>query len=307
MGTTPALPRLLLLVNQDKAEAAQASQEVSDLIRRHATLVASLPAIDGPLPGGLGTLDAVVVMGGDGTLLGQSRRCHGLSVPILGINMGRVGFMAEFDLESVRQQAATLFANPAARTHDSYPLQVAIRRRATEETELVGLAINEAVITAGPPYKMLSLTLGINGRTGPVVNGDGLIVSTSLGSTAYNLSAGGPIVSPMVDAWAITPIAPFSLSFRPIVVTSLSTIEISCERINDSAGTGGASGFSPGTTLVLDGHSQTRVRTGDRILITRHERPIRFVSNPAADYWFRLITKLNWADSPRARHGQAEG
>lgn len=286
-------PRLLLLVNQDKPEATLAAAEIASLIQQHATLVAHLPATDDPLPTNLGHLDAVVVMGGDGTLLSQSRRCLSLSVPILGINMGRVGFMAEFDLASIREQAETLFASPSLRTHDSYPLEVSVRRKDTDTIEPAGLAINEALVTAGPPYKMLSLLLTINNSTGPVINGDGLIVSTSLGSTAYNLSAGGPIVSPMVDAWAITPVAPFSLSFRPIVVSSSSTIEIFATRIND--------GPEFGTTLVIDGQSQVRLHTGDRVIIKRHHRPVRFVSNTAADYWFRLITKLNWAAPPRPR------
>lgn len=298
--------RFLLLVNQDKPEATAAATEVAALIRAHGTLVAQLSATDEALPSDLEPLDAVVVMGGDGTLLAQSRRCLNLSVPILGINMGRVGFMAEFDLASIREQAPVLFGQHPGRTHDSHLLEVFIRRHATGSIDPAGLAINEALITAGPPYKMLSLVLTINGRTGPIINGDGLIVSTSLGSTAYNLSAGGPIVSPMVDAWAITPIAPFSLSFRPIVVSSSCTIEISCNRVNDGRGVTPTSPHDHGTTLVLDGQFQTRLYTGDRVIISKHHRPVRFVSNPAADYWYRLITKLNWAATPRARNGPTD-
>jgi len=298
--------RFLLLVNQDKAEATAATSEVAALIRSHATLVAQLPATSEPLPPGLDNLDAVVVMGGDGTLLAQSRRCLNLSVPILGINMGRVGFMAEFDLASIREQAPVLFGPYPRRTHDSHLLEVFIARHSTGTIDPAGLAINEALVTAGPPYRMLSLVLTINGRTGPIVNGDGLIVSTSLGSTAYNLSAGGPIVSPMVDAWAITPLAPFSLSFRPIVVSSSCTIEIACNRINDGPRGGPASPHDHGTTLVLDGQSQVRLHTGDRVIISKHHRPIRFVSNAAADYWYRLITKLNWAATPKSRNGPGE-
>lgn len=290
------MPRsTLLLVNADKPEAREAAAEVRALIARHGKLAAELPADDSPLPEEARTADLVVVLGGDGTLLGQSRRCLEMDVPVLGVNFGRVGFMAEFDLAALSSQAAHLFGRGQLRTH-SYGLIEAELTNGEGESERLGLAINEVVITAGPPYRMLQLDLTINGRVGPILNGDGLIVSTPLGSTAYNLSAGGPIVSPMVDVWAITPIAAFSLSFRPIVMTAHGRLEVYLSRAN-----GEESG--EGSTIVIDGQVQRRVRTGDRVVLTRHGREIRFVSNSAADYWSRLIGKLGWAAPPRVRPG----
>ncbi len=153
------------------------------------------------------------------------------------------------------------------------------------------MAINDAAITAGPPFRLISLSLSIDGQRGPSLVGDGLIVSTALGSTAYNLSAGGPILSPRVDAFAVTPIAAHSLSFRPVVVSGDSRIEIRVERANADD--------SHGTTLVLDGQSTTRLEAGDRIVVLRHALGVRLVQNTRSDYWARLISKLNWATTPR--------
>ena len=159
-----------------------------------------------------------------------------------------------------------------------------------------GMALNEAVITAGPPYRMITLAISIDGQPGPTISGDGVIVSSPLGSTAYNLSAGGPILVPSVDALAITPIAAHSLSVRPVVVAGSSRVQISAVKVNQ---VDASDPKSHGTTLVLDGQVQTPIMTGDRIVIARHARKVRFVQNPASDYWSRLIGKLNWSVAPK--------
>jgi NAD+ kinase len=129
------------------------------------------------------------------------------------------------------------------------------------------------------------------------VSGDGMIVSTPTGSTAYNVSAGGPIVGPGVDAMTITPIAAHSLSFRPIVVGADSRVELLMLRVN----AGRADGQATGTTLVMDGQVSTPLAAGDRITLTRDARPVYFVRNPLGGYWRTLIDKMHWAASPRLR------
>lgn len=289
---------VLLLVNQSKPESVAAAEEVRGMIRRSGRLAAELAADDGPLPRDLGPIDLIVVLGGDGTLLAQSRRCIGQNAPLLGVNLGKVGFMAEFDLASLRLQAESIFG--------SGPL--AMRRLGLLHTEVhsperdgnnagltfSGQALNDCVVTAGPPYRLITLSLTIDGTPGPTVNGDGMIISTPTGSTAYNLSAGGPIVAPTVDAMAITPICAQSLSFRPIVVGSTSIVELTVLRVNNPE-------QGQGTTLVLDGQVHTPLGLGDRILVTSHGQGVRFVRNPGTDYWSRLIGKLHWAREPRYR------
>lgn len=289
---------VLLLVNPTKPEAAAAAEEVRALIEHSGRVSLELPADDAPLPNNLPPLDLIVVLGGDGTLLAQTRRWLDIGVPFLGVNLGKVGFMAEFDMPSIRLQAESLFGDG--------PL--AMRRLGLLHAEVYGTdsqgndgglrfsgpALNDCVVTAGPPYRLITLSLTIDGTPGPTVNGDGMIISTPTGSTAYNLSAGGPIVAPAVNGLAVTPICAQSLSFRPIVLASNSIIEMTLQRVNEPE-------QGPGTTLVLDGQVQMPLHLGDRILVTTHGQHVRFVRNPASEYWSRLIGRLHWARAPRNR------
>jgi NAD+ kinase len=150
--------------------------------------------------------------------------------------------------------------------------------------------LNECVITAGPPFRMIAIETRFNQEAGPTVSGDGIIVSTPTGSTAYNVSAGGPIVAPDADVLLITPIAAHSLAFRPIVVGATSRIELTMQRVNKG-----------GTVLVLDGQVTQPLAVGDRIVLTRDSRRIRFVRNPRGGYWSTLTDKMRWGEAPRVR------
>jgi NAD+ kinase len=300
---------VILLSNQSKSDVLAALDEVRSLITAHGRLVADLDATNTPLehlPGA----DLIVVLGGDGTLLAQSRRCVALGLPMLGVNLGKLGFMAEFDIAALRAHAAALFGTTPLVLQDRPLLQVSVHR--SSRTAWSGLALNDAVITAGPPFRMISLSLSIDGAEGPSVMGDGLIIATPTGSTAYNVSAGGAIVSPDVDAMAITPIAAHSLAFRPIVVAGNSSVHVTLnsvnadvrlERLADHLPTGvrDASLVGAGTSLVLDGQSSFRLERNDRVQVRKHPTPIRFVRNTAGNYWATLIEKMHWAAPPKVR------
>ena len=312
------MPRsVLLLVNRSKPEVVQAVAKVRALIERTGRVVAELDADNAPLDPRLSSqTDLIVVLGGDGTLLSQSRRCVHLGLPMLGVNLGNLGFLAEFDTASLEEQADTLFSRSELNTFDRALLVVTIHDpapgnsggpmgRAGPAGPVVhqSLALNDAVITAGPPYHMISMTLRIDGHEGPSVTGDGLIVSTPIGSTAYNASAGGPIVSPDVGAMVITPLAAHTLAFRPVVVSRGSTIEIGMTRANDLPTDGKPDPRSCcGSALVLDGQVTHSLSTGQRVVIREHDRPIRFVRNPRSNYWQTLVTKLRWAAPPSMRN-----
>lgn len=279
----------LLVVNADKPDAQEASRELSALISEHGELVGQVPSGNGNLPKEAVNAELIVVLGGDGTLLGEGRRFAGGRAPLLGVNVGKLGFLAEFDLAAIREQAATLFGNGDLRTRTVPLLDVEITDH-NGASEFVGSAMNEAVVTAGPPYRVIELGIRINGAKGPAVRGDGLIVSTSLGSTAYNVSAGGPIVHPNVDAMVITPIAAHSLAFRPIAVPGDSVIELDPIQINESE--------TEGTTLVLDGQIQRRITSNQRVRISRATRAVELVVNQNGDYWDTLVGKLHWGKQP---------
>jgi NAD+ kinase len=151
----------------------------------------------------------------------------------------------------------------------------------------VATALNDAVITAGPPFRMTELEVGENGETAVRYMGDGLIISTPSGSTAYNISAGGPIINPGVPALCVTPICPHSLSFRPVVLPSTSTLLVRAVRVNS------------GTTLFCDGQASTTLEVDDHVVIRRAAHDVQLVENPASNPWRSLADKLHWAVSPK--------
>ena len=288
---------VLLVVNRQRPEAAASAVEVARLIREYGRLAGEVDTGEHESAGlreRAAGVDLVIVLGGDGSILGQARRMAGLKTPLLGVNFGRLGFIAEFELSDFESQVREILS-PAS----GEPLRV--RRLPMIEATIVtrggvsesALALNEAVVTAGAPFRVIQLSLAFDGVAGPVFHGDGLIVATPTGSTAYNLSAGGPIVAPQTDGFIITPIAPQSLSFRPIVVPGETTIELDVVRAN-------VEGVN-GTTLILDGQVMQPLRQGDRVRLRRSETTLNFVVNPRADFWSALTRKLRWAEPPRIR------
>ncbi len=292
------MPRAaILLTNPRSAEARAAAHDVAAVIRAHGTLLVSGDAESGPPPPEAARADVLIVLGGDGTLLSQARRFVDHDIPLLGVNLGRLGYIAEFSLEAFRDQAGTLLSGAPLQTRSLAMLHASVVHAANGAPRVCGVALNEAVVATGLPRHMIELSIAIDGHMGPSVSGDGLIVSTPIGSTAYNLSAGGPILSPEADAFAITPLAPHSLSFRPVVVSDSSAIELSVLR-----GAGRPAGErTQACALVLDGQVSEPLQDGDRVLLRRHERSVRFVSNPRSDYWRTLIERLNWAVPPKRR------
>ncbi len=286
---------MLLLVNVDKPDARAAAVEVRQLIEKHARFVGEMSAKVGEPLNGVHA-DLIVVLGGDGTLLSQSRRCAGLHVPLLGVNFGKLGFLAEFDMQSLREQAEFLFGDAELPERTVGLLEAEIFAAGQTSPRFTGSALNECVITAGPPFRTIGMSMRINNEDGPTVSGDGLIVSTPTGSTAYNVAAGGPIVAPDVPALVITPIAAHSLSFRPIVVSADARIELTMLRVNR-----GGTFASAGTMLVLDGQVGAPLSEGDRVVVMLDARPVRFVRNPKGGYWKTLTEKMRWAEAPRTR------
>ncbi len=315
------MPRsVLLLVNRSKPQVADALPAIRELVRRHGNLAGELDANASPLPPSETSTkaDLLMVLGGDGTLLSQARRFVHLGLPMIGVNLGKLGYMSEFDPDSLARQAPTLFGDGRLVISDRTMIRAEVFRpsgRGTRGTGpadppvFVGLALNDCVITAGPPYRMIELGLRLGGVEGPILRGDGVIVSTPVGSTGYSVSAGGPIVSPDLDSMAVTPIAAHSLSFRPIVVSSRTEIELTILRSNPVRNAGlweaGSSGsVSPdqpppvGTTIVLDGQVLRPVTEGERVVCRGHDQPIRLVRNVESNPWQTLVRKLHWARPP---------
>jgi NAD+ kinase len=300
------MKRVFLVANVGKPRVGRALEQWRPWIAERADIVGT--ETDGAY--NLAELDAdlIVVLGGDGTLLSVTRRLQGRRIPIMGVNFGRLGFLASFTPDNFQQhleqylrqglptasrqllEASVIASEVICPLHD--PAEVARNRR------FVATALNDAVVTAGPPFHMIELSIAAEIDSGIRYFGDGVIVSTASGSTAYNVSAGGPIISTGIEALCITPICPHSLSFRPVVVSSSITLLIVAVRVND------------GTTLFCDGQASTRLMAGDKVVLRRSDHAALLVEDPKAREWRSLAEKLNWAIGPRyseAEAGASEG
>jgi len=287
--------RLFIVANTEKQHVRPALDELLPWIKQRAQVV----GMDTDQRVDLRTVEADVILalGGDGTLLSAARRLHGKQTPLMGVNFGRLGYLASFSPDKFQEDFRELLAGKLptssrlmietsivdalvdCREHDAD--EVAQKRRK------VAIALNDAVITAGAPFHMIELEICMDGDSGIRYFGDGIIVSTPSGSTAYNVSAGGPIVSPDVPAFCITPICPHSLSFRPVVISSETEVVIIASRVN------------PGTTLFCDGQEVDRLQAGDRVIIRRSPHDVKLIENPDARRWRSLAEKLHWAATPR--------
>jgi NAD+ kinase len=277
--------KALLIVNREKPEAGRTADAIRAEIARHAELL-ELSASEEPLAPAV-AFDIAVVVGGDGTLIAQTRRLLDHGKPIVGVNAGRLGFLAEFDATDLEKHAALVFgATPPLR--ERMLLAVTVERAAGgSET---GTAINDAVITAGSPHRMIEMSLKVDADDAGVdMIGDGVIIATPTGSTAYSASAGGPIVHPDVAGVTITPICAQSLAFRPVVVRSSDDIALVMRRVNE------------GTCVVLDGQRHIALGRGDTVRMHEHGRRALFVANPSNRYWDALRAKMKWAAPPSYR------
>ncbi len=303
MTPTGDRTRLLILANKSKPAVIEALGSLRPWLAQRARIVAE-PAINelnGVKPANLPPADLVVVLGGDGTILAQVRHTLALDLPIVGVNFGKLGFLAEFSLEEFQRHWEAILAGrcPISR-RTMIEAAVAPAEDAGEPCASPmdqrgvtrAVALNDVVITAGAPFRMIEMELAIDPtRENPYAttfSGDGVIVSTPSGSTAYNLSAGGPIVSPDLDALCITPICPHSLAFRPIVIEARCGIRIRLMEAN------------AGTTLVVDGQLSIPLKTGEQVLVRRLAQTLTLIQNPELSHWQMLARKMHWAARPRS-------
>ncbi len=229
-------------------------------------------------------VDLVFVLGGDGTLISVVHRLGSRQVPIVGVNLGKLGYLAEFTIAEIEQQGEFLFREPLDVTR-RLMLEVTLRRDGLDR--FGRLAVNDCVVLAGPPFRMIELTVAVDDEQVALVRGDGLIVATPSGSTAHNLSAGGPILEPAAQTLILTPICPHALTFRPLALDGGRRIEVSVREANE------------GTTVVVDGQFRERFRPGDVLAIRRCPSDCLLVRNPRRSAWYALRRKLMWGENPK--------
>jgi NAD+ kinase len=223
--------------------------------------------------------DLLVVLGGDGTLLSVARDAGTRAVPILGVNLGTLGFLAEVAPDDVQEALEGVLAGEHRIVRR---MRFRVRAERGDEVLLESLALNDAVITRGEISRMLDLEAWTDGSPMATYRGDGLIVATPTGSTAYSLSAGGPILLPGIEAFVVTPICPHTLTQRPVVLPSSSKVEI---RVFPREGE---------AQLNVDGRASCPLRRGDRVLVRGSRHPAHFVVSPQRSRFDVLRAKLRW-------------
>lgn len=224
--------------------------------------------------------DLAVVLGGDGTLLAMAKAIaeSGHDVPILAVNFGSLGFLTEITRPELYQSLEAVLAGRA-----SYDLRMMLRAVATQAKES-HMALNDVVFSRTALSRMIELSVSVGDHFVTAVKADGLIVATPTGSTAYNLAAGGPIVHPAMDALVLTPIAPHTLTNRPIVIPAEREVRV----------TSTSSNAGDEVYVTMDGQTGFPLQEGDELTISRAQKPLRLVRSAARSYFEVLRQKLKW-------------
>lgn len=224
-------------------------------------------------------VELLVVLGGDGTHLAAVREAGESGVPILGVNLGMLGFLAEVAPEELDAVLERVLAGDF-RTVERMRLEVSAERAGRELGRF--LALNDAVISRSELLRVIDLETRTDGTEVTTYHGDGLIVATPTGSTAYNLSAGGPILMPGSRVYVLTPICPHTLTQRPLVLPAEARLEV---RLRPREGS---------VQLTVDGQETIPLLRGDVVRVAAAARPVRFVASPFRSRFEVLRTKLGW-------------
>lgn len=229
---------------------------------------------------GAATPDLCLVLGGDGTLLAAAREVGVLGTPLLGINLGSLGFLTAHPATEATQVCQAYFEGRLV-AQERTLLHAELFRG--DQLLLSQEVLNDAVINKGALSRILDFRLNIDGIEAAAIRADGLIAATPTGSTAYSLSAGGPILHPSLDAWVLSPICPHALTLRPLVVPSHSSVCITM-------------GHAEQAHLTLDGQREHPLEIGDTIQLRKAGRSLTLLQDPDRPFFSVLREKLHWSD-----------
>ncbi len=274
--------RVFLLGNPDKSEARAAMRDLRSFAAPHCEIVGAELGRNARAAVDAGA-DRLIVIGGDGTLIGAARSLITDQIPLIGVNVGKLGFLTEFSVDELKDNFDRVISDDTLISRRAM-LQVTIAQDGG--TPLTHLAVNDCVIQAGPPFRIINMGVSINDERLADVTGDGMIVCTSSGSTAHNLSAGGPLMQPGADAVVLTPLCAHSLTHKPLVIEREASISILARTVNE------------GTTVIIDGQASSPLKQNDRVIIQRFSADLEMVRNPLYARWHKLVNKLHWGWAP---------
>ena len=275
------MKKIIILGDKSKKKIRETIKELEPLFRKKSHL--SIIDISDEDELEKVSADLAFVFGGDGTILSASRKLNGRQIPLIGVHLGKFGFLADLTSREISDSLEKIFAGEYV---ISQRMMLTCKVIRSEQVINETLGLNDAVISRTSLSRLISIKLYVNEKTVTTYSSDGLIVSTPAGSTAHSLSAGGPIVTPDMEAFIITPICPHTLSNRPLVVSGDSKIEM--EQISESKGVG----------LTVDGQIYFDVKVGDRIVIERAENKLQLIDIQTRTFYDVLREKLNWRGQP---------
>jgi NAD+ kinase len=273
----PCPPLRAFLLGGGRPDVLAEAERLRPVIERHARIVCT--DFSGTEDLSKIEADLAIVLGGDGSILRAARQMGHRQLPVVAINLGKLGFLANLtpdDLPHVLKD----FCTNRLHTIEHLMLECSLLRGGAVVARQLGL--NEAAIHAGTPFAIINVDLYVDSELVTTYSCDGLIVSTPVGSTAHCLSAGGPILRKDLQAFIVLPLNPHTLTMRPVVDSADRVYEFEVQRPNE------------GTSLVVDGRVLGRLQPGDRVRVERSEACFQLVSDPSHTYYRALREKLGW-------------
>lgn len=282
------MKKCVIVINTYKSESRSLGEKVAEFLKER-NVVCDFFTFDGFSENvQFGDIDFMVTLGGDGTVLFAARCCADKGIPVFPINLGEFGFIASIEKNEWKEPLDKFLAGQMIEDSRSM-LKVFVGEE--KKYEFASIALNDVVISAERAVSTVSLGVLYDGISLGEFKADGIIISTATGSTAYSVSAGGPIIDPSVDVFVLTPINAFSLSGRPIVLAPKGKLEIV---------------VLPSRTkeviLTVDGQKPVKVSEGEHIIIKKHEHSVKLVGCSPNKFYDALRSKLNWSGGPHARN-----
>jgi NAD+ kinase len=282
-------PRILLVGRHGSSDAAEHLNALAELLRRRGHAVA-VTAESPPAPAASASpppADLAIVLGGDGTMLSVARQLAPHDIPLIGVNLGRLGFLTDIPVAHMATAVSAMLEGRYVEERRTL-IGVEVLREGVPRERALGL--NDVVVNRGALGSLIELAVEIDGRFVYAMRADGVIVATPTGSTAYALSAGGPILAPEVPAFVLVPVAPHALTHRPVAVPDSCTLAIIVQRGRDAS-------------VHCDGQAHFELAEGDRVVLRRAAYRARFLHPEGYDYFAMLRQKLHWSETPERLRG----
>ncbi len=280
-------PKAALIYDGSRANLRDRARSLRPIIDNHVEVVAELEDLDGLFDPA--DAEFVIVMGGDGTMLRSARLMRRRQLPVVAVNLGKLGFLADTPPEQLEETLAEVVGGRRKLVdHLMFECSLLRQTEASEDDLLANrVGLNEVAVLAGEPFKMIDVQLYVDGNLATTYSCDGMLISTPVGSTAHNLAVGGPILRKDLQAFVISPINPHTLTVRPVVDTADRAFEIVVANPN------------AGTRLMVDGQVVGPIEPGDRVRVIRSQAVFQLMEITGRGYYRTLREKLGWGRRPR--------